>query len=268
MSSLLSRLKLFPLLVLLYLRALMFWLVMVISVVIWGSLLLLMFPFSYLQRVAFLNIWSALVIWWLGITCGLKYKVEGLENIPTERASVIMSKHQSTWETIILWKLMPPLVWVAKKELMRVPFFGWGLAMLKTIALDRGAGRSAINSLVKQGTERLKDGLSIVIFPEGSRVLPGHKKRYKKGGAILAVESGFPVLPLAHNSGEFWPRHSFIKWPGTVTLVVGPLIESHGKTADELLAEVERWIETASNKLVDPKRQERAAMFARDSGLE
>ncbi|MBL4762117.1 MAG: 1-acyl-sn-glycerol-3-phosphate acyltransferase [Gammaproteobacteria bacterium] len=266
MGNALSQFKSCPWLIWLYLRAIMFWLPMIVSVVIWGSLLLLMFPFSYLQRVAFLNIWSSLVIWWLGITCGLKYKVEGLENIPAERASVIMSKHQSTWETIILWKIMPPLVWVAKKELMRVPFFGWGLAMLKTIALDRGAGRSAINSLVEQGTERLKNGLSIVIFPEGTRVLPGHKKRYKKGAAILAVESGFPVLPLAHNSGEFWPRHSFIKWPGTVTLVVGPLIESRGKTADELLAEVEAWIETAANKLIDPERQARAVISARGSG--
>ena len=264
MSSIKSSL----LLMFLRLRALAFWLVMVVSVVIWVSLLLFMFPFSYLQRVAFLNIWSGLVIWWLGITCGLKYKVEGVENIPTDRAAVIMSKHQSTWETIILWKLMPPLVWVAKKELMRVPFFGWGLAMLKTIALDRGAGRSAINSLVEQGTDRLKSGLSIVIFPEGTRVLPGHKKRYKRGGAILAVESGFPVLPVAHNSGEFWPRHSFIKWPGTVTLVVGPLIESADKTADELLVEVEAWIEAASNRLIDPERQARAVVSARDSGLE
>ncbi|MFP5344578.1 MAG: lysophospholipid acyltransferase family protein, partial [Gammaproteobacteria bacterium] len=197
----------------------------------------------------FISQWSYFNLWCLKKICRLRYEVHGREHIP-QGACVILCKHQSAWETYALPRIFPqPLAWVCKRELLWIPFFGWGFAMLQPIAIDRGAGRRALDQLVEQGMQRLKQGRPVVIFPEGTRVAPGEKRRYAIGGAMLAEKSGYPVLPIAHNAGVFWPRNSFIKYPGTIRVVIGPVIESKGKSADEINAQAEKWIEGAASSL-------------------
>lgn len=209
---------------------------------------LLSAPFPFHTRFAVITSWAKFCLWWLALTCNIRYEVEGAENIP-DRNVIVFSKHQSTWETLIFQKLLPPQVWVLKRELLWVPVFGWGLALLKPIAIDRGAGRRAVGQIVQQGTERLKDGEWVIIFPEGTRVAPTERKRYGVGGAVLAEKSGYPVLPVAHNAGEFWGRREFIKRPGTIRIAFGPLIESQGKSAQQINAEAEAWIEAKVDEI-------------------
>ncbi|MEW5756713.1 MAG: lysophospholipid acyltransferase family protein [Pseudomonadota bacterium] len=206
-------------------------------------------PFSYRIRYGWISQWARFNIWWLRVTCKLDYVVEGRENIPQEPV-IVFCKHQSTWETLIMQVLLPPQVWVLKRELLWVPVFGWGLALLKPIAIQRGAGRKAVFQIVDQGVQRLRDGQWVVIFPEGTRVAPGERVRYGIGGAVLAERSGgFKVLPVAHNAGEYWGRRQFIKRPGTIKIVFGPLITTEGKTAAEINAEAEAWIEGAAAEI-------------------
>lgn len=192
--------------------------------------------------------WTHLNIWWLGITCGLRHEVEGLENIP-EQPTIILSKHESAWETIALPRYFSPQCWVLKRELLKVPFFGWGLATLRPIAIDRAAGASAAQQVISQGEQRLKEGLWVVIFPEGTRVAPGQYRRYKLGGAILAQHTGAPVVPVAHNSGDYWPRNSFFKYPGTIRLVIGAPMQTTGLNAAKINAQAEAWIQPTVARL-------------------
>ena len=175
--------------------------------------------------------------------CGIRYQVKGRENIP-EGAAIIFSKHQSTWETYALQLIFPAQTWVLKRELMWVPFFGWGLALLKSIAIDRSSGRKAIKQIIDQGQKRLDEGIWITFFPEGTRVAPGHHKRWGIGGAILAEHSGFPVVPVAHNAGEFWGRREFLKKPGTIQVIIGPPLDPTGLKASEINHQVEQWMIT------------------------
>lgn len=223
-------------------RSLLFALGMWLTVVVFAILCLFTFPFPFSVRYGFLSQWARFNLWWLALTCGIRYQVEGRENIP-ELNAIIMSKHQSTWETLALQAIFPPQVWVMKRELLKMPFFGWGLAMLEPIAIDRKARGKARQQLIEQGTERLKNGRWVVIFPEGTRIAPGQKGRYALGGASLAESSGYPVVPVAHNAGEFWPRGQFIKQPGTIQVRIGPAIDSKGKSIEAINAEVEAWIE-------------------------
>lgn len=215
---------------------------MVLSTLVFGVLSLLTFPLPFSARYGFISQWSRLNLWWLRKTCRLSYRVRGAENIPAQPA-VVLCKHQSAWETLALQWVFPPQVWVLKRELLRVPFFGWGLSLLDPIAIDRKAGRKALQQLVKQGEQRLASGRWVVVFPEGTRIAPGEKGEYAPGGAMLAARSGRPVVPVAHNAGEFWPRRGFIKYPGTIDLVVGPPIDTVGRKASEVNALAERWIE-------------------------
>ncbi len=226
----------------LFARSLLFAVGMWVTIVVFAILCLFTAPFPFSVRYGFLSQWARLNLWWLRVTCGVRYQIEGRENIP-ERNAIVMSKHQSTWETLALQVIFPPQVWVMKRELLKVPFFGWGLAMLEPIAIDRKARGRARQQLIEQGTERLKKGRWVVIFPEGTRIPPGEKGRYALGGALLAASSGYPVVPMAHNAGEFWPRRQFIKRPGTIQVRIGPVIESSGKSASEINREVEAWIE-------------------------
>jgi 1-acyl-sn-glycerol-3-phosphate acyltransferase len=160
-----------------------------------------------------------------------------------------MSKHQSAWETMALQKMFPPQVWVMKREIFWLPFFGWAIAAMEPIAIDRSSGRKAVRQIVDQGRQKLEAGRWVVIFPEGTRVPPGKKGRYGMGGAILATETGYPVVPVAHNAGEFWKRNDFIKRPGTIDVVIGAPIESHNKEPAQLNQEVENWIEETMQKI-------------------
>ena len=176
------------------------------------------------------------------MTCGIHYEVIGRENIPATNA-IVLCKHQSAWETLALPLCLPPLAFVIKRELLRIPLFGWGLALLEPIAIDRLARRKAIQQLLTQGRERLEAGRWVVVFPEGTRVAAGSKGIYSLGGALLAERTGYPVIPVAHNAGECWPRRRFLKRPGTIQLTFGPVIESTGKSAEEINALAESWIE-------------------------
>ncbi len=179
---------------------------------------------------------------------GIRYQVIGRENIP-QQPSVIMSKHQSAWETVALQEVFPALVFVLKKELLFLPFLGWSFAAMKMISIDRKAGKDALRQVVEQGRDRLKAGYWIIIFPEGTRVAPGHKRRFKPGGAHLASATGALVVPVAHNAGEVWRRNAFIKQPGLVTVSIGPAIDPAGLSESEITARTEAWIEAEMRRI-------------------
>lgn len=229
-------------------RSTLFMAGMVPTTVLFALLGVLTFPFPFRVRFAVITQWTSFNLWWLAVTCHVRYMVEGKENIPAGPA-VILSKHQSAFETMAFQRIFPPHVWLLKRELLWVPFFGWGLAMLEPIAIDRKAGRKALQQLLDVGAKRLADGRWVVIFPEGTRVAPGHKGRYAPGGAMLAVRSRCPVVPVAHNAGEFWPRRGFIKYPGTIRIVIGPTIDTVNRSAQEINSQVEQWIEETMSRL-------------------
>jgi 1-acyl-sn-glycerol-3-phosphate acyltransferase len=215
---------------------------MVVSVPLYALPGMLALPLPFSLRYGYFRRWASMMIWTLGAVCNLKYEVQGHENIP-EGAGIIFSKHQSAWETLALQQIFPPQVWVLKRELFWVPLFGWALMMLGAVGINRKAGRKAVTQIVDQGIDRLKQGRWIVIFPEGTRVAPGARKRYGIGGAVLAEKSGYPVVPVAHNAGEFWPRRGLLKKPGTIKVVIGEPIETKGRSADEINKLAEQWIE-------------------------
>ncbi len=231
-----------------FFRSLLFSLSMIIASIIITGIGSLFLPFSFKVRYFIIGHFAKVNLWLLETICGIKYVVEGKENIP-DGTAIIFSKHQSTWETMALQRIFPPQTFVVKRELLWLPFFGWGLYCLDPIAIKRSAGRNAIKQIIKQGTERLKRGIWVVIFPEGTRVKPGTREKYKIGGALLAAKSGYPVVPVAHNAGEFWPKGAFLKKPGTIKVVIGPVIETKGKPADQILAEAEQFIEGEMSKI-------------------
>ncbi|HEC04605.1 MAG TPA: 1-acyl-sn-glycerol-3-phosphate acyltransferase [Thiothrix sp.] len=232
-------------------RATLFWIGFAIVTMVFGLLspLLLLLP----NKMAFgiLIYWTYINVWWLKVTCGVRYTVKNPENIDRSSAHIVLANHQSTWETMAIPTLIPRFAWVLKKELFKIPFFGWALKVVTPIAIDRSAGRSAVDQIKEIGQQRLDDGMWICMFPEGTRVMPGKKGRYKMGGAILASHTGYPVIPIAHNAGESWPRHSYIKKPGTITISVGPEILTEGRKAADIMKDVETWIE-AEKKILPP----------------
>lgn len=231
-----------------FLRSSIFSFGMIISVLIFSLIILVCFFLPFSRRYRISQFWSGFSLWWLKVTCGINYQVNGLENIPNQ-AVIVMAKHQSTWETLFFNWYFPPLAWVVKKELLWIPFFGWALSLLKPIAINRAYGSTAVRQVISRGTNYLSNGRWVLIFPEGTRTKPGTRKKYGLGGTVLAIHSGFPILPVALNAGEFWPRRSYIKKPGTIKIVFGPLIESIGRSPHELNCEIEEWIENTMNKL-------------------
>lgn len=225
-----------------WLRSTLFILGMLVFTPLYTLVILLSFPFSPLMRYRVIRPWSRIMLAWLRLTCKLDFRVLGKENIPAQ-PSIVLSKHQSAWETLALQSIFPPQVWVLKRELLRLPFFGWALALSSPIAIDRGSARLALKQLLDQGKERLARGFWVVIFPEGTRIEPGGKGRYKVGGAWLATHTGALAVPVAHNAGEFWGRNAFLKRPGTITVSIGQPIDPAGMKADELNSRVEAWIE-------------------------
>jgi 1-acyl-sn-glycerol-3-phosphate acyltransferase len=229
-------------------RSLLYNFIMFTTVAVYASSCVFTYPFRPLVRYRYISQWARFQIWLLKVLCRLDYVVEGAENLP-KGSAIVMSKHQSSWETLAFQQIFPPQVWVLKHELLYVPFFGWGLAMTQPIAIDRGAGRKAIDQIVQQGRDRLQTGRWVVIFPEGTRVAVGTSRRYGIGGSVLAAKTGFPVVPVAHNAGSFWPRRGFIKRPGTIRVVIGPVIESKDKSAEEIRQQVEAWIEGTMTRI-------------------
>lgn len=224
------------------LRSLLYNLLMIISVLIYAPLMLPTALLPYPRRYRLIRQWTRFQAFLLERLCRLKFRVIGAEHLP-KGAAIILSKHQSTWETFLFQQIFPAQTWVLKRELLWIPLFGWALALLRPIAIDRGAGRRAIDQMIAQGKARLDAGIWVVVFPEGTRVAPGTRKRYGIGGAVLAVETGYPVVPVAHNAGSYWPRRGFLKRPGTVRVVIGRPIDPRGQKPEELIAQVEEWIE-------------------------
>jgi 1-acyl-sn-glycerol-3-phosphate acyltransferase len=225
-----------------------------------GSLLITA-VFGFIVPIGMLNFpagaWAArtyanLILQWAKLTCGIKYEVTGWENVP-KTPVIAMAKHQSAWETVFMQAKFPPQCWIVKRELLWLPFVGWSLLAIRAIAIDRKNGHSARDQIVEQGTRRLQQGMWISIFPEGTRIAPGKRGRYGIGGALLATRSGFPILPIAHNAGEFWPRYAFRKHPGTVKVVIGPLIRTEGRDVISVNNDVQDWIEGRMQE-ISPER--------------
>jgi len=237
------------------LRSSLFALLQVVASVVVSLLGLLVFPFGPFARYRFITLWNRFVIAAARTICGINYEIRGGENVP-DYPVVVMAKHQSAWETIALPVLLPPQALVLKRELLLIPFFGWGLAMLSPIAINRKAGKEALRQIVAQGAARIKQGFCVLIFPEGTRVAPGETGRYGIGGAWLATHMKMPVLPVAHNAGEVWPKNSFLKYPGTLTVSIGPVISSQGKKADALNEEVKAWIESEMKQLPHARKRQ------------
>lgn len=238
---------------LLFIRSSVYWLVLCLSTVLYSSLILLSFALPFRMRYVYAKAWGITNMLALRYICKLDYRLDGTENVPSEPV-IVFAKHQSAYEIIVILSLFRPLAWVAKRELLLLPFFGWAFMLSRPIVINRKAGTRAVDQLVRQGSRSLAEGRSVMIFPEGTRTKPGTKTNYRIGGAILAEKSGYPVLPVAHNAGEYWPRNSFIKWPGTVTLSIGPLIRTRDKHAEQILTEARDWIEAEMTRISDPRR--------------
>lgn len=196
--------------------------------------------------------WARWMVKWCEWSCGIRYEVHGWENVPKTPA-VIMAKHQSAWETLFIEATFPYQCWIIKRELLWLPFVGWGLAAVRSIAIDRRSGVAAREQIVQQGMQRIADGLWVTIFPEGTRVPVGKRGRYGIGGATLATRTGTPIMPVAHNAGEFWGRYAFRKHAGTVQVVIGPVIETKGRDPLSVTRELEEWIEGQMKRL-NPER--------------
>ena len=233
-----------------YIRATLFLTFMWLSIPFATALFLLLYPVPYQSRSKIIAVWSKVCLSVLTFFCGLKFEIKGLENIP-QKPCIIFCKHQSTWETMALQLYFTPQVWILKKELLWVPFFGWTLASMKSIAIDRSSGKKALKQIVEQGKQRLDEGTWVVIFPEGTRTLPGKKPNYKIGGAMLAKQSGYDVLPIAHNAGEFWPKGQYIKKSGTIKMVIGPVIKSSELKTKEINQQAEEWIESTLSEIYE-----------------
>jgi 1-acyl-sn-glycerol-3-phosphate acyltransferase len=199
----------------------------------------------YRGRFELARVWARVVLFVLRWTCRLDYRVEGREHLPPGN-HVALIKHSSSWETVAQALLLPPQVWVLKRELLWVPVVGWGIRQLRAIAVNRSAGSSAVRDVIEQGSARLAEGEWVVIFPEGTRMPPGETRKYGVSGALLAAETGKMIVPLAHDAGYYWPRRGFIKRSGTIRVVIGPPILASGRNPRDVSAEAQAWIEAHS----------------------
>lgn len=231
-----------------FIRSLIFFLLQLFITPVFTLIAILTFPFHPITRYRIISGWALTMLWLLRVLCGIRMEVRGAENIPAQPA-ILLCKHQSAWETIALQKVFPPQVWVLKRELLWLPFFGWGLAMTSPIAIKRSDGKGAVRQLLKQGKQRLDMGFCVVIFPEGTRIPYGQRGKYKIGGALLSASTGVPVVPIAHNAGKLWGRNSFLKQPGVITMSIGKAIDPAGLRAEEINKLTEEWIEAEVERI-------------------
>ena len=224
------------------LRSVVFLLGTIVVTAVFGILVPLGGLFGFRPAARLAALYAGIVVKWAELSCGITYEVHGWENVP-DFPVVIMAQHQSAWETVFMESRFPPQCWIVKRELLWLPFVGWGLMAIRAIAIDRSSGTNAREQIIEQGSRRLKQGMWISIFPEGTRIAPGKRGRYGIGGALLATRTATPILPIAHNAGEFWGRYAFKKRPGRVKVVIGPLIATQGRDAISVNNEVEGWIE-------------------------
>lgn len=239
-------------------RATLFFVLCVVLLLAYWPFCLLAAPLPAAPRSRIIGVYAYGVIFFLRVVCGLKHKVEGLENMPS-RPSVIFSKHQSAWETFAYQTIFPPQAWVLKRSLLWIPFFGWGLAATRPIAIDRSSARQALRQVVAQGKKVLAEGRWVVLFPEGTRIAPGEHGKYNASAAFLAKESGALLVPVAHNAGDFWRRREFGKRPGEITVRVGPAMDASGLTARELNERAEAWMRETMPQISDSYEKDDAA---------
>ena len=223
------------------LRALVFLTGQIVSALLVSPVALLCLTLPSLPRARIISSWARFNIWTLKIVCGITCEVTGAENIPA-RPAVLLANHQSAWETLYFQLLFPPQSYILKWQLLWIPFFGWGLAANRPVAINRSRKIKALEQLLKQGAVRLNEGRWLVIFPEGTRRPPGKPGKFQPGGALIATQTGAPVVPVAHNAGLFWPKNAFLKHPGIIRLHIGKPIETHGKNPREITARAEEWI--------------------------
>jgi len=231
-----------------FIRSLIFFLIEITWIPFYAVMVLFCFPFKPHTRYFFIKGLAHSLMWLLRIVCNVRMEVRGAENIPKEPC-IILCKHQSAWETFALQTVFPDQVYVLKRELLWLPFFGWGLALQSPIAINRSKGKDAMRQLLKQGKQRLDDGFCVVVFPEGTRMPFGQRGKYKIGGAMLAASSGAPVSPVAHNAGKVWGRNAFMKYPGTVVMSIGEPIDPAGLKPEEINRRVEAWIEAEVQRI-------------------
>ena len=234
------------------LRSILFLLVSIPITTVYGILVPSGGLFGVRVASALAQSYTRVMLKWVEWSLGIRYDIEGWENVPAGPV-VLMAKHQSAWETLFMEAKFPAQCWIVKKELLWLPFVGWGLMAIKCIAIDRSSGHSARDQIVEQGAARLKDGLWVTIFPEGTRVAPGKVGRYGIGGALLATRPGTPILPMAHNAGEYWGRYAFKKHAGRVRVIIGPPIQTEGRDVLTVNNEVQAWIE-ARMREISPER--------------
>lgn len=208
---------------------------------VFSAIALLITPLPPLSRWHIIAQWSRLVILTARIFCGIRYQVIGMENLP-KSPCVLLSRHESAWETLAFQVILPPQVMVLKRELLRIPFFGWGLARMSPIAINRADGRRALREIGEQGKKRLAQGFYIVVFPEGTRMTPGQTADYHPGGAWLAKEANVPAVPIFVDSGTCWPKNAFRKHAGQITVRIGAPISSD-QSVKEINAQAKQWIE-------------------------
>ena len=235
------------------LRSLVFALFQSLFTPIYALLVVMLFWLPPLPRFRFITGWC-----WINLVaarwiCGIRYRIVGLENIPPRSAPhIVMSKHSSTWETLALNFIFPPLAFVAKKELLSIPFFGWGFSLASPITIDRKAGKDAMMQMAEQGHARLAQGFWIVVYPEGTRIRAGTRARYKTGGVRLAIALGVPIVPVAHNAGYLWPKGILGKRAGTITVSIGKPIRPDSADMQNLTDRIEEWIESEVARLGNP----------------
>lgn len=236
----------------LFLRSLLLMLLMILITIFWSCVCLFFTPIlSYTKRYYLTSRWNIYIIWAARIICGIHYQIRGLENLP-DTPVIFLSKHQSIWETIFYMTAIPrPLAFVFKKELIYIPFFGWGISLLQMIPVDRKNNYNAFSQVLMHGRKCLANGQSIVIFPEGTRISVGKTGKYKHSGPRLAIETNTVIIPIAMNAGEHWPKKSFIKIPGMITVSIGQPIIPTGLNSKELSQHVENWIESEM-KIISP----------------
>lgn len=231
-----------------YLRSALFLVVLFPSILLHSLLMALVIPFNARVRIRFANVWVHWFHFWLKRSCGLGYTIEGKDQLPREPA-VILSRHSSAWETMAFQTVFPPYAWILKRELLWIPIFGWALAMLRPIAIDRTAGHYSVDQIVEQGRERLDSGLWVMCFPETTRMGRNERRRFGMGGAVLAAKSGARVVPVAHNAGCYWRRRAFLKLPGTIAVCVGDPIDPQGLTPEQINAKAKAWIDANTARL-------------------
>ena len=205
-------------------------------------------PFPAPLRSKIIGGFAHLIVFYLRVICGLSHNVEGLENLPKE-PSVIFAKHQSAWETFSFQTIFPPQAWVLKRSLLWIPFFGWGLAATRPIAIDRSKARKSLQQVVVQGTKILEEGRWVVLFPEGTRIAPGEFGRFNASAALLATRAKVPLVPVVHNAGDFWKRRQFAKKPGVITVRIGEPLLPEGLKPRDLNNRAEQWVRETMPKI-------------------